>query len=354
MAARPVDCMPLTEDDLEPYGLLGLLFVFGLLSVYLIRPYLFYLLGAVILVYLSYPVYRQVEEWTGRARVAALAVLTALLAVAVLPTIFFADLIVRQAQLVAADLGSDVFALIDTTALEAQFMELTGEQVDLDQTLRSAFFSAGQFFSTRLPSLISTVLDAVIGVGVMAITMYYLFKDGDAVVDHVRELFPMPAEQTAQLFEEVDTMSEALLVGHVLTATTQALLAGLGLLAVGIPNVVFWTFAMILFGIIPIAGTFFIWGPAGVYLLVVADAPLAGAGLLIYGTVMMVVSDQLIRAQLVGRRARIHPLLVILGVIGGIPLFGLLGIVLGPLVMGVFAALLRVYQDGSSPGTTPQ
>lgn len=337
--------MAIRTESLQTYFFLALVGLFAFLSYLLIRPYLLYIATAIVLVYLAYPLYRQIGRIVEHESLAALLAMVLLLLIAVVPTIILADMIVNQARNVLVQVGSQTAAVVDTTGIETEIADLIGRPVDVDAVITQAFSSAGTFFSERLPGLITTFLDAVIGITVMAITMFYLFRDGDTLVRKIQAVLPIDTAYRKQLFNEVDTMAQGILLGHVLTATAQGVIAGIGLWLVGIPNVIFWTFIMILLGIIPLIGNVLVWGPAGLYLIFLANQPVPGILLLIYESVMMIVSDNLIRAQVVGRRAHIHPLVVMIGVVGGLPLFGLLGVVLGPLTLGIFLALLRVYQQ---------
>ncbi|MFB6265815.1 MAG: AI-2E family transporter, partial [Candidatus Nanohaloarchaea archaeon] len=207
------------------------------------------------------------------------------------------------------------------------------------------FVEAGNLFSARLPGIISTALDAMVGLFVTAFTMYYLFKDGDTMLESVKGMVPLEEDREDHLVEEIDRMSKAILYGHVLVSVVQGIIAGIGLWIFGIPDVIFWTFVMIVLGLIPLIGNFLVWGPAGLYLIFIRSEPLMGAGLLLYSTVILSFTDNIVRAKVVGERGNIHPLVVMVGVIGGIPMFGLLGVVLGPLVLGFFTSLLRVYRE---------
>ncbi|MFB6077152.1 MAG: AI-2E family transporter, partial [Candidatus Nanohaloarchaea archaeon] len=146
------------------------------------------------------------------------------------------------------------------------------DALDIDAALRSAFLDAGSLVSGGIPGVITTIIDAFIGVTVMGITMYYLFRDGEDVVTAIRGLIPLPADHEAELVAEFDRMAEGILLGHVMTSALQALVAGIGLYLAGISNVVFWTFVMVILGLIPLIGNVLVWGPAGLYLVFLQGA----------------------------------------------------------------------------------
>ncbi len=335
--------MAISKDDFQLYFLLALIGTFAVLSFVVFLPYLLYIIGGIILVYISYPLYKRIQLTLHNKSVAAAICIVILLLATVIPMLFLVWTTVLQAQVLLTQVGTELPQFIDTTALEVQIQQITGQPVDIDEVIRSTAVDIANSLSTELPGLIQTAADVIIGIVLMGFTMYYLFKDGDHLIHSVTHLLPLRATHKETLLAEADRMAEAILVGHLLTAAIQGIIAGIGLLIVGIPNVIFWTFVMILLGLVPIIGSFVVWGPAGAYLIFVKADPLAGAALLLYGATVVSFTDNIVRAKFVESRANIHPLVVLIGVIGAIPVFGLLGVVLGPLILGFFIALLRVY-----------
>lgn len=329
---------------MQRYVFLGTIALFGLLSFMLVRPYLYYVVGAAALVYVTWPVHQRIRERVGNETVAAFIMLLLLLLVTVIPTFMMADNIIRQGQNAFQSVGTETAELVDARSIDEQVEALIGREVDLDQKVASAFVEASQALSRGLPGLITTVLDVIVGLFIMGAAMYYLFRDGEDLLREVKRVLPLDGEVKETLFGEADRMLEGILVGMLLTATIQGVIVGLGMWFVGLPNALFWTFIMIILGIIPVVGNFLVWGPAGLYLILLEARPIAGAGLLVYSLVVTLVADNIIRIRVVGGRAQIHPFLVMIGVVGGIPLFGFFGVVLGPLVLGLFAVLIRAFR----------
>jgi predicted PurR-regulated permease PerM len=127
-------------------------------------------------------------------------------------------------------------------------------------------------------------------------------------------------------------------------AFAQGILAGIALFIAGIPNVFFWTFLMIILGFIPLIGSALVWFPAGIYLAVQGQLAMA-AFVILYGVVVVGGSDNFLRPMLVDDSADIHPFFILIGLIGGIGLFGIAGIFLGPVTFGIFGNLLDMVQE---------
>jgi len=134
------------------------------------------------------------------------------------------------------------------------------------------------------------------------------------------------------------------LIGHVLVAVIQGVIAGVGLTLVGIPNAVFWTFVMVLLALIPLIGTFAVWAPASAYLAWTGNTTPAVA-LFVYGVFVVGISDEYLRPVLVNRYAKLGPSVIIVGVLGGLTVFGFMGIFVGPIIVGSLKAAIEVYDD---------
>ncbi|MCA1820154.1 MAG: AI-2E family transporter, partial [Halobacteriales archaeon] len=124
----------------------------------------------------------------------------------------------------------------------------------------------------------------------------------------------------------------------------QGVLGGIGFLVLGVPNAVLWGAVMAILALLPVLGTFMVWVPAAIYLFIQGHV-WQGIAMLIWGTfVVMIFMDNVVRPRLIGNRADIHPMFVLVGVLGGAAVFGFVGLFLGPLLVGVTIAVLKVYE----------
>lgn len=337
--------MAVEKERIEIYFLGGLIALFSIISYFVLSPFLYYILSGILLAYIFYPVYERVLDLLGNRVLSSALTFVLVLLLVMVPSLYMTGEVIRESQQALSSVGEGAVAYLDIQAVEDLVLEFTGEAVDIETVLKDAFLEAGQLFTRRFPGIITTILDAMIGLFITSITLYYLFKDGRKFKSGVLSLTPLDPETKDHLVKEVRRMSGALIGGHLLSAVAQGILTGLGLWAVGISNVVFWTFLAIILSVIPIIGAFLIWAPAGLYLIFISGDIVAGVGLLLHGAVIIGLADQLVRAKFVGSKGSIHPLIVTVGVIGGIPLFGVLGVFLGPLALGFLTVLLDVYRE---------
>lgn len=174
--------------------------------------------------------------------------------------------------------------------------------------------------------------------GVALFTLFYLLRDGDKLVAHLKWLIPLEPDLNDRLFRQARDVTYATIYGTVAVAAVQGLLGGLAFLVLGLPVPVVWGTLMGVLSLLPVVGAFFIWLPAAVLLLLTGEVA-KGLILLAVGTLLISTIDNVLRAILVGERAELHPLIVFFSVLGGLFVFGAVGVFVGP-VLFVTALML--------------
>lgn len=316
-------------------ALIGLLLA---LSVAFVLPFLDYFLLALLLAYILRPVQLRLARYLGKRLAASFLVLLAAVTV-VVPTV----LVIRTAFLEGRSLLRRVQAgEVSLDRIETSLSELTGMEIRLEEWLSQAVQDVGISAVGDVVSLVGTVAHVVIGVGLTLFLLYYFLKDADRFLEWLAERLPLKMHVRRELFEETRNITRAVLVGHVLVAVIQGLIAGAGLFVLAVPNAALWTVVMVVMAILPIIGSFVIWGPAALWLLLV-DRPVAAGALLLYGTIVVGVSDDYLRPIVVDHYARVNPAVIIIGVFGGVYVIGFMGIFFGPILVGALRAAIDVY-----------
>jgi predicted PurR-regulated permease PerM len=175
-------------------------------------------------------------------------------------------------------------------------------------------------------------------------TMYYVLTDWPRIERHLERLLPLDPRHTRALVAEFRKVGRNAFVATVAGAVVQGTLAGIGFAIFGVPHPVTWGALLALLSFVPVVGTLLVWVPAAVWLLTtghVARALLLTAWSLI---LVMAANDYVIRPRLVGRGEGTHPLLTLVALLGGISVFGVAGVIVGPVIMALFVASARIYE----------
>jgi predicted PurR-regulated permease PerM len=320
--------------------LIALITVVGVVSGLIVLPYLQYVMLAVLLAYVLHPVHVRLSGRVGQVGSAA--------SLLVLTTVAFLLPFVLVLRVIATDVVSFAEQLqsggIEFATLEAAIADWTGMQIDLASALGGSGEQIGGAIVEQAGNVFGLLTHGLIGIGVTVFLLYYLLKDGQKLVAWLRDITPLPQRVQDDLYTEVNDVTWAVLAGHVFIAIVQGVVAGLGLIVVGIPNAVFWTVVMVILALLPVIGAFMVLGPAAIWLAASGDVFAAGA-LAVYGTIVVGITDDFLRPIVVNRRTDISPAVILLGVIGGLSVFGFIGLFIGPIVLGVLKACLVVFDD---------
>ncbi len=198
-------------------------------------------------------------------------------------------------------------------------------------------------------TILASVPSILVNVFVVFFSMFYFLRDGKSLLDKVGGFLSFSRTEYAHLLQKLREILRGMVYGSFVVAFIQGIVGGIGFFFFGIPSPLFWGLGMALFSLIPYVGTALIWVPAALILLVGGvihnSTPLLlkGVGLFFYGFIFISGVDNLLRAKFMGGKAKTHPILILLGILGGVPLFGPLGMFIGPVVLAITVVLASLF-----------
>ena len=320
--------------------LLFLAAVLVAIGVAMMLPFLQYFLVAFLLAFMLLPVHRKLAPRVGRTASSALLMVAVTIAL-IVPFVVVIAAVAGDALRLARQLQEGELGL---GTVETAIREYTGVEVDLSELLGSSLQNVGELLAGQAPGVFGAITHLLVGVGLVIFLLFFLLRDGDKLGRWIRTITPLPDQVQDELYGNVSNITSAVLRGHIVVAIIQGSIAGLGLLAVGIPNAVFWTFLMIIMSLLPAIGAFLIWGPAAAYLVYVGDV-VPGVALFVYGAIVVGLTDEFLRPIIVDRHAHVNPSIILIGIIGGIYLFGFMGLFVGPILLGATKVTLEVLDE---------
>jgi predicted PurR-regulated permease PerM len=197
--------------------------------------------------------------------------------------------------------------------------------------------------------IVGNIVGAIVKAFFVIITMYYLFRDGDRIVRALPGALPLSVSQSEAILARVTDVVSASVYGVVTIAMLQGLLGGLAFWTLGVPSPLLWGTVLAFVCMIPIAGSFFVWLPASIY-LVLGGHWTKGLLLVLWGVLVISTIDNFLRPKLIKNQTKLHELFVFFSVLGGMSVFGLLGIVLGPVVLAITLGLLDTFKQDKDEG----
>ncbi len=343
-------------------------FLFLLYQLYLfLAPFFAPLLWAGVLALIFYPLTTWlVRVFRGSRTVAALVLVIGVLVIAILPSIYLGSLLVRQ----TAGAYARVQEMVRTGEMQrlvedlrasrpGQLWEratnLLGERPPIDPA--DVVLRASNWVSERIvgqaTGLARNVLVTLLHFVLMVVALFFFFRDGERIAGLVRELLPMEPEHKAAVFARLSGTLTAVVQGMVVTAVAQGLLAGLGYWLIGgVSFSVFLGFLTGLASFLPLAGPALVWGSVAIGLFL-SDHAYRAIGIALWGFAVVSTADNLIKPLFIGGRAKLPTFLLLLALLGGLSVYGFLGVFLGPVVVAILLAFIDIYREEYHDAAAP-
>ncbi len=188
-----------------------------------------------------------------------------------------------------------------------------------------------------------SVLSGLLSLVIAVVSIYFLFKDGPELRQNIIRYSPLSEDLDRKIMQKLEDTINSVIRGSFLVAIVQGALASFGLFVFSVPNPVLWGVVAAVGALIPGVGTAIVLLPAVLYLFFVST-PFAALGLLIWSVLVVGLIDNILRPYFYSRGIKIHPILILLSVLGGISVFGPLGFVFGPLILSLFFTLLETHR----------
>jgi predicted PurR-regulated permease PerM len=214
---------------------------------------------------------------------------------------------------------------------------------------------AGAWFSRQLEQLagyaaqaagvlLQTTTSALLGLVIGLMTMYYVLLEWRRIPVHLERVLPLDPRHTRALVLEFRDVGRAAMVGTIATALLQGILGWIGYGLVQLPQAFIWGLITGIASFLPVAGTMLVWTPIGIW-LIAEGRLLAGVFVLLWGFFMVVgMVDYVVRPRMVRGHGSTNPLLMLIALLGGLDVFGLAGLLVGPILMSLFLAIMRIYE----------
>ena len=333
------------------------LFAATLTALYLcwrmIEPFVEVLLWATVMVIVFYPIHWRILQRTRKPSLAAV-LSTALVVLTVLVPLGLITLAIAGEAAGAVDaLQRGVRTVLDPSTRTHQYLS---RWVDIDQLAGGEWKRAvvdwvqgqGGNIAGRTFRVVGAVAGALLKLFFVVFTMYYFFRDTERVKAALHDVLPLEWEQSHAIFERTKEVIHASIYGVLVIAFIQGTLGGLAFWILGLPSPLMWGAVMFLLSMIPMVGSAVVWVPAALFLVFTGHYYKA-AFLVAWGALVIGMMDNLLRPRLVGERTRLHELIVFFSVVGGLQVFGVLGLVVGPVVVAITMALLDVFRQVERP-----
>jgi len=340
--------------ELKPYNKYIIIIIFSLLSFLgflLIKPFIGVITFALLLGYVFYPLFKKFNNRIIKKKnIASFIFSLFLLIIIILPSLFLLNTLAKEATVFYVVVKQK---LVSIYSPEGKISDTIINEILADP--KKAFYV--QEFTQKLTKAITNSISnfifslpkRIIDFFLLFFILFYVFKNGNAYAKRIKELLPFEKERKDYLVKRFKGIIDALVYGYVIIALIEGFLGGLIFYLLGIPNPVLFGILMAFLSFLPFIGPTVVWVPASLIFIFNGFTSnsnvllIKGIILLLYGFFVMTTIDNLLKPRIVGARAKVNPVIIFIGILGGIYLMGGSGIILGPLALVILISLFEAY-----------
>jgi predicted PurR-regulated permease PerM len=338
-------------EKLETRTFLAMLVGVSLAFVLLMKPFFGPIFWAIAIALIFHPVRQKLATKMGdRPNLIALLTLLLCLFIVIIPvlalvTSLVAEGVVLYQRIQDGELkpGEYIDQVVSSfPAIEAFFAKFGMDFGDVRDRVVSAFVGGSQLLAKQAIGFGQNTFQFFLGLALMAYLAFFLLRDGDKLIELMIKALPLGDERERLLFAKFAEVTRATVKGNLLIAIIQGALGGFIFWLLNIQGALLWGVVMAIVSLLPAVGAALVWVPAAIYLAATGDS-VSAAILTAFGTIVIGLSDNLLRPILVGRDTKLPDYIVLLSTLGGLAMFGINGFVMGPLVAALFMAFWGIF-----------
>jgi len=332
----------ISEKNFKKILIAVLIIALIIVALIIIKPIIVSILWGLILAYIFYPIYIFLYRKIKERNITALLVVLLVIFILFLPIWFFFPLISKQifdtySYFQTLDFYNLIKRIIPSTTASPVFQ---AEAISLINNFISKIVSTIlSAFSELILNLPNILLQAVVAL----FTFFFALRDGDKFKEYVSDISPFNKSLEKNISKEFKNITKAVIFGFIVTGIIQGIFTGVGFFIFRVPQTLLLTILAIFASIIPVLGAWAIWIPVAIYLLTTGHIG-AGIGLILYGSLFISWIDNILRIWIVSRRTKLSSAIILIGMIGGLIVFGVIGLVIGPLVLSYLIILIDAYK----------
>jgi predicted PurR-regulated permease PerM len=332
--------------------LIFFLILLGYLTYKILSPFLTAIAWSIVFSIVFYPVYAFISRYIRIKSIASVITLILILIIILGPFTYLSALLIDELRVIAASINegklSSIRILFDRPQLMTFLEKISSyvgvENLPAEEVIIGNIQKFGRGIIENLSIRFTNIIAAAIDFIFMIFTIFFLLKDGPSFLSKAKNYMPFNESQKNKLASQVNDMVISTVYGGVVVAMIQGILGGFAFYFFGITSPVLWGIAISVMSFVPFMGTFSIWAPHAGYLLFQGDY-LHGIGLVLFGILVISMADNILKPLIIGSRTKMPTIVIFFSVLGGIKLFGLIGLIMGPLIMAIFISVLEIYSS---------
>lgn len=327
------------SEKVSKYIFIIILLILSYLAFKLSQPFLTYIFLGMILTIAVYPFYCWFCKRIKNRKLGSMIAIVLILLIIIIPSFIIISALAKQTIGFINSFDQTYFEKVN-----GYVINILGPRADLRENFNQFMTEIKNIAVKSAVSIASSVADIVLGLFIMFFMMYYGFVEGAGWLSSLKEFIPFTKERREKLVKRIKDVTQGVLYGQIFVALLQGALGGLSFFIIGIKNPVFWGFIMTILAFIPVVGTGLVWVPAGIIELINHNV-LGGIFIFVFGFFMVAGIDNFLKPKIISGKANIHPIVALIGVLGGLKVFGLFGMIIGPVIAALFITMAEFFYE---------
>lgn len=319
---------------------IAIVFLLALLSFLVLKPLLLSIVFGIFLAYILSPVYNLMYKITKSKNFSATLICIFFVLVIVLILWLLTPILINQA--IKLYLSSQQIDFL--TPIKTIFPSLSSSEIFLSEaaTIFSSFIvKTTDSIVTYITNVLFDLPTISLQLVVVLFVLFFALRDKDDIINLIKSLLPFSEATNKKVFDYAKGITSSVIYGEIVVGLLQGVIIGFAFFIFKIPNALLYTVLAIIAGVLPIIGTTIVWLPILIYLVIQGNTP-AAIGILIFGLISSHI-DNILKPLIISKRVKIPSSIVLIGMIGGVFLFGILGVILGPLILAYFLIAIESY-----------
>ena len=334
----------LMKDIYHKYGPFIVMLIVAFFCYLIVRPFILSIISAALLACIFYPLYSILIKKTKKPNLSAFLVLLAVFVIIIVPSIAISASLVSEIPKVYSSFLKFTQDANYFTEFLAELSEASGSEIHL----KSIISSVVNYMLKYLQGFLSSLPSKTLNITVSALFLFFFLREGEQMLHVISQHMPFGKKRTLAIISDVSNLINAMVLGQLVTAGVQGILATVAFTLLGIEGALFWGILLFILSVIPLIGPAFVYVPLGAGLIL--SHVFEGTGTLFKGIILLAFGfgilssiDNIIKPMILSDKVKMHPALSLIAIIGGIGAFGFVGILLGPIFVTILMALFRYY-----------
>lgn len=320
------------------YFFIGAFLVLAYLTFLLIKPFFSPIVLSLFLVYLFHPVHNRLKNRINSELLSAALITIGVLLLTIIPLFILTNLLVKEAFILYETVNIDSVTNLVSSITNGQIGAYIPAMIDKGVVA----------LTSAITNFILTIPEKVLGLFIIILVLFFGLKDGDKLIEKIELFMPVTKDYREKIINKFRNTMDAVVYGSILVGIIEGIIATVGFLIFGVSTPLLWGFLTAVFALLPFVGPMAIWLPLSLYLYFTGHQ-VEAIGLAVYSAVFLTLFlDNVVKHYLISRKGKIHPLISLLGVLGGIGVFGIPGIVLGPFLLTLFILVVELAFGGKN------